>query len=145
MPIEDLIADMKRVRLLSGLVTRNYYRAHGKYKEAEWQKYFPTFANFLDAASEPEPYIGHKPYEFVNNAYYYYDYITESSLGLQTEINSLLNLSNSKAGDFFAMGAKLYQVTGRKDTAVYVKRYYWFNRLYDLARSTFAQSHQDGT
>lgn len=140
---EELIADMKAVQALCWTcrITRNYYRAHGKYTEAKWQHYFPTFKDFLEAASiDPTMHEGfHRPYEFVNNSYLettarYHDYFQAADLGLQTELNPILNLANSKAGDFFAMGGKLYQVTGRNGTAVYTRRYRWYNRLHDWLR-----------
>lgn len=35
------------------IITRNFYRANGSYKEADWQKYFPNFSAFAEAAEVP--------------------------------------------------------------------------------------------
>lgn len=125
MPItkEDLIDDLKTVQRLypAVQVTRNYYRANGKYRESDWQEFFPTFRAFLNAAN-------------LNVGYEWSDYTSISNLALQTEIYPILNLTNSQTGDFFAMGGKLYQVTGRNGTAVYSRRYRWYNRLHDWLR-----------
>lgn len=118
---EELIADMKLVQSLCWTcrITRNYYRAHGKYTESQWHYYFPTFKDFLEAAG-----IAPDARESPNY-----------SISDLEEINqAILTLSNSKTGDFFAMGAKLYQVTGRNGTAVYTRRYRWYNRLHDWLR-----------
>lgn len=49
---KELISDLK---LLSKehptvLITRNFYRGNGKFKEAHWQKYFASFTDFLKEA-----------------------------------------------------------------------------------------------
>lgn len=133
MPIQpmrdELIADMKAVQALCWTcrITRNYYRVHGKFKEHEWHYYFPTFKDFLVAAS----IVDTQHEEYTNE---WANYLSVSDLVVQTDINPILNLANSKAGDFFAMGGKLYQVTDRNDGAVYTRRYRWFNRLHDWLR-----------
>src|SRR5581483_6691075 len=46
-----LIKDIKELNEKNpGNVTRNYYRANGKFTEAQWQKLFPKFSDFLAAA-----------------------------------------------------------------------------------------------
>lgn len=46
-----LIADLKRLNDQNpGTITRNFYRANGKFAEAEWQRFYPKFNDFLAAA-----------------------------------------------------------------------------------------------
>lgn len=48
---EALIADIQRLnKKWPGQVTRNFYRANGKFTESQWQRFFPKFGNFLTAA-----------------------------------------------------------------------------------------------
>lgn len=48
----QLITDIQHVALSNGdnVVTRNFYREHGKYPESAWQKFFPKFDDFCTAA-----------------------------------------------------------------------------------------------
>jgi len=46
----QLVADLKRVAKDCDTVTRNHYRAHGKYTESVWQAQFATFREFALAA-----------------------------------------------------------------------------------------------
>lgn len=49
--VGELIADLKKVaKDYIGIVTRNYYRAAGKYPEAAWQAHYATFRDFATAA-----------------------------------------------------------------------------------------------
>jgi hypothetical protein len=51
-----LIADVQALNEKNpGNITRNFYRAKSKYKEADWQKYFPKFSDFLAAAEIGKP------------------------------------------------------------------------------------------
>lgn len=58
---KELIADLKSLAQEhpTVLITRNYYRANGKFKEAHWQKFFSSFTDFLREAevgpAKPEP------------------------------------------------------------------------------------------
>lgn len=46
-----LIADLKRLNEKNpGNITRNYYRENGSFHESSWQKHFPKFNDFLEAA-----------------------------------------------------------------------------------------------
>jgi hypothetical protein len=47
---ELLIVDMRDLCDKYGAVTRNFYRGRGKYSEASWQKFFPTFSSFILAS-----------------------------------------------------------------------------------------------
>lgn len=52
----DLIEDVKHLNEKHpGNVTRNFYRAHGKFTDAQWQKFFPKFSDFLKAAGLTAP------------------------------------------------------------------------------------------
>jgi hypothetical protein len=48
---DELIEDIKSLSKINLSVTRNYYRANGKFNEGQWQKHFPKFSDFLAAAS----------------------------------------------------------------------------------------------
>lgn len=57
-PRKELTADLVRVSKTFPAVTlsRNFYRAHGKYSENAWQKHFSRFSDFLAAAGlSPKP------------------------------------------------------------------------------------------
>jgi hypothetical protein len=45
-----IIADLQEVSKKTSKLTRDFYRANGKYSERQWSKYWATFADFLDAA-----------------------------------------------------------------------------------------------
>lgn len=49
---KELIQDLKALAAEhpSVLVTRNFYRGNGKFKEAHWQKFFASFTDFLNTA-----------------------------------------------------------------------------------------------
>lgn len=48
---DALVSDIQKLNKKNpGNITRNYYRANGKYSESQWQSIFPTFAEFLTAA-----------------------------------------------------------------------------------------------
>lgn len=49
-PRDAMIADMQRVMKLSPTVTRNFYRAHGRFRERDWQYIWATFKEFVRAA-----------------------------------------------------------------------------------------------
>jgi hypothetical protein len=49
-PKELMLEDMRRVMKLSDIVTRNFYRVHGRYREADWQYYWATFKAFVREA-----------------------------------------------------------------------------------------------
>lgn len=51
---KGLIEDLQVLYNSNGSVSRNFYRANGKYSESEWQEYFATWADFLDAAGLTE-------------------------------------------------------------------------------------------
>lgn len=48
----SLISDIKRLAHKYGetCLNRNFYRANGKFKDSQWQKYYPTFGKFCEAA-----------------------------------------------------------------------------------------------
>jgi hypothetical protein len=48
---ESMLEDMRRL-LKIGPVTRNFYRCHGRYKEADWQYFWARFNDFVRAAQE---------------------------------------------------------------------------------------------
>lgn len=57
----ELIADLKQVAIKfpDSPITRNFYRGNGKFTDADWQYYFPSFQHFLaHAGIEP---INKKP------------------------------------------------------------------------------------
>lgn len=63
---DALIEDLKRVAAKSsGIVTRNFYRANGKFSEDQWQKFFPTFAEFLLSAGVQKA-VAVEPTKFEN-------------------------------------------------------------------------------
>lgn len=49
---KELIQDLKALAAEhpTVLITRNFYRGNGKFKEAHWQKFFTSFTYFLEAA-----------------------------------------------------------------------------------------------
>lgn len=54
-----LIADLQRLNEQHpGNITRNFYRANSDNKEAAWQRFFPTFNDFLAAAGIDKPLTG---------------------------------------------------------------------------------------
>lgn len=53
---EALIRDIKKLHKSTKEISRNFYRANGKYTEAQWQAHFSKFSDFLTAAGiTPEP------------------------------------------------------------------------------------------
>lgn len=56
---KELVADLKRVINKHGesKISRNFYRANGKFKESHWQKHFSSFGAFLEDAG----YVEYKP------------------------------------------------------------------------------------
>lgn len=64
---EEVIADLVQVQTSNPdvAITRNFYRAHGKYSEGVWQWFFPRFIDFckaagitVDAAGKTQPKDG---------------------------------------------------------------------------------------
>jgi hypothetical protein len=49
-PKELMIEDMRRVLLIAPNCTRNFFRNHGRFRERDWQFYWPTFKDFVRAA-----------------------------------------------------------------------------------------------
>jgi len=47
---QDLIKDLQRLSKENKVITRNFYRANGKFREYEWQRYYPTFTDFVKSA-----------------------------------------------------------------------------------------------
>lgn len=47
---EALVRDMKKLHKSAPEISRNFYRANGKYAEAQWQVHFSKFSDFLAAA-----------------------------------------------------------------------------------------------
>lgn len=52
---ELLINDIQQLNQGNNVITRNFYRANGNYNEAQWQKFFPKFTDFLAAAGITQP------------------------------------------------------------------------------------------
>lgn len=108
---ELLILDIQQVAKLAEPITptRNYYRAHGTFTEAQWQAFFPTFKAFLRSA-ELLP-----PAEV---------YLTES----EPETDHLLDL---ELGDTYEQNGKTYKVILKRGSSVTVRPLtwldYWFN------------------
>lgn len=47
----ELIADLKQLSSTTpNLITRNFYRENSKFSERQWQKFYPKFNDFLEAA-----------------------------------------------------------------------------------------------
>lgn len=107
---ELLILDIQQVAKLCEPTTptRNYYRAHGTFSEAQWQKFFPTFKAFLSSA-ELLPF-------------------TRQSEPLEHETSHLLDL---ELGDTYQQDGKTYKVISKRGSSVTVRRLtwidYWFN------------------
>jgi hypothetical protein len=53
-PKELMLEDMRFIAKSVNIVTRNYYRCHGRFRERDWQWFFPTFKDFVRAAKETE-------------------------------------------------------------------------------------------
>lgn len=52
---DNLVDDLVQVASKSkGTITRNFYRANGSYSESQWQEFFPTWRDFLEAAGLAE-------------------------------------------------------------------------------------------
>jgi hypothetical protein len=60
---KELIADLKLLASKNQNVpiTRNFYRANGKFKESHWQRYFPSFTLFLQDSGVFKPQVLPKP------------------------------------------------------------------------------------
>jgi hypothetical protein len=54
-PRVAMLDDMRRVSAMTPVVTRNFYRGHGRFREAEWQYFWSTFKEFLKAADNYIP------------------------------------------------------------------------------------------
>jgi hypothetical protein len=48
----NMIADMQRLLKQEEMITRNFYRAHGRFLERDWQFFWPTFRAFVRAATK---------------------------------------------------------------------------------------------
>jgi hypothetical protein len=49
----QLVANLKHLYRTNPTLTRDFYRANGRYAEREWQKFYVTFSDFLAAAGIP--------------------------------------------------------------------------------------------
>lgn len=92
-------------------ITRNFYRAHTTHLESEWQYHFSTFNSFMVAArlrDELQPVFD-----------------TSSFL------SNYVDMTDYQEGDTFNIGNKTFKLLKKRGSCVSVKRYYWFDRLYD--------------
>lgn len=90
-------------------VTRNYYRAHGTFTEAQWQEFFPTFGSFLTAAG-----------------------LKDSSPDDEDPLEDILPYTaypRNVGAIFEHEDGKKYQVVAVRDSSVTVKRYQWFDKM----------------
>jgi hypothetical protein len=53
-PKELMIEDMRRVLKIAPDCTRNFYRGRGRFREADWSYFWPTFKAFVRAAKTDE-------------------------------------------------------------------------------------------
>lgn len=110
----ELIEDLQSLQLAfpAVTITRNFYRAHTTHRESEWQYHFSTFSAYMVAAGLRE-----QPFQ--------------RAFDRDSFLSEYVDMTDYEEGDTLFLGNRLFKLIKKRGSCVSVKRYYWFDRLWD--------------